>query len=41
MVLVMLKVMMMVVVVLPQLDLVRAGGAVNRLKKLLHHLSLS
>ena len=33
-------VMMMVVVVLPWLDFVRAVGAVNRLEKLLHHLSL-
>lgn len=32
---------MMVVVVLLQLDLVRGRGAVNRLKILLHHLSLS
>lgn len=37
----MVKVMMMVavVVVLPWLDLIQATGAVNRLKKLLHHLS--
>lgn len=28
---------MMVVVVLPRLDLIRATGAVNRLEKFLHH----
>lgn len=35
-----LLMVMVMVVVFPQLDLIRGSGTVNRLKKLLHHFSL-